>query len=51
MVGTVADYRKMGGDFYSITILLQTDFKRLQFVDVIGNLRKVEQVELENLVQ
>ena len=49
MVGTVSDYEKFGGDFYKITILLATDFKKLHFVDVIGNLKKKEQLDLEKL--
>jgi rod shape-determining protein MreC len=47
MVGTVSDYEKRGGDFYKISILLLTDFKKLHFVDVIGNLEKSEKLELE----
>jgi rod shape-determining protein MreC len=49
MVGTVRDYEKYGGDFYKISILLASDFKKLHFVDVIGNLKKTEQLELEKL--
>ena len=48
-VGTVSDYEKFGGDFYKITILLMTDFKKIHFVDVIGNMKKKEQLELEKL--
>jgi len=51
IVGTVSDYEKFGGDFYKITILLNTDFKKLHFVDVIGNLKKTEQLQLEKLFQ
>jgi rod shape-determining protein MreC len=49
IVGTVSDYDKFGGDFYKITILLMTDFKKLNFVDVIGNMKKTEQLELEKV--
>jgi rod shape-determining protein MreC len=51
IVGTVSDYEKFGGDFYKINILLMTDFKKLHFVDVIGNMKKTEQLELEKLFQ
>ncbi len=51
LVGTVSDYEKFGGDFYKITILLQTDFKKLHFVDVVGNLKKKEELELEKAFQ
>lgn len=49
MVGTVNDYEKYGGDFYKISILLSTDLKKLHFVDVIGNMKKTEQLQLEKL--
>ena len=51
MVGTVSDFEKIGGDFYKITILLATNFKKLHFVDIIGNMKKTEQLELEKLFQ
>jgi rod shape-determining protein MreC len=51
MIGTVSDYEKFGGDFYNITILLTTDYKKLHFVDVIANLKKTELLELEKLYQ
>jgi rod shape-determining protein MreC len=46
-VGTISDFEKRGGDFYKITVELFTDFKKLHFVDVIGNLKKTEKVGLE----
>ena len=49
IVGTVSDYEKVGGDFYRITVSLTTDFRKLHFVDIIGNLKKTEQLELEKL--
>jgi rod shape-determining protein MreC len=49
VVGTVSDYEKYGGDFYKISVLLATDFKKLHFVDVIGNMKKTEQLNLEKL--
>lgn len=51
MIGTVSDFEKSGGDFYRITVALGTDFKKLRFVNVIGNLRKEEQLELEKQFQ
>lgn len=50
-VGTVSDFEKTGGDFYKIRVLLMTDFRKLHFVDVIGNMKKSEQLELEKLFQ
>jgi rod shape-determining protein MreC len=49
IIGTVSDYEKYGGDFYKIDVLLMTDFKKLHFVDIIGNMKKTEQLELEKL--
>jgi rod shape-determining protein MreC len=46
-VGIISDYEKRGGDFYKITVLVTTEFKKLHYVDVIGNLEKAEQVGLE----
>jgi len=51
MVGTVTDFEKVGGDFYKINVQLSTDFKKLHFVDVIGNMRKTEQLGLQKLFQ
>lgn len=51
LIGTVSDYEKKGGDFYKIRVLLMTDFKKLHFVDVIGNLKKKEQLDLEKIYQ
>jgi rod shape-determining protein MreC len=51
LVGTVSDLKKSGSDFYKITIELFTDFKKLQYVNVIGNMKRTEQLELENRYQ
>jgi rod shape-determining protein MreC len=48
MIGTITEFEKAGGDFYSVTVRLSTDFKNLEYVNVISNLRKKEQLELEN---
>ena len=51
LVGTIKDFEKVGGDFYAIRISLVTDFKKMHFVDVIGNMKKTEQLNLQNLFQ
>jgi rod shape-determining protein MreC len=51
MIGTISDFEKPGGDFYKISIELSTDFKKIHFVDIIGNIRKKEQLDLEKLFQ
>jgi rod shape-determining protein MreC len=51
LIGTVSDFENKGGDFYRIVIALMSDFKKLHFVSVIGNLRKEEQLELEKQFQ
>lgn len=48
-IGTVSEFEKEKGDFYTITVELGTDFKNLEFVNIIGNLRKTEQQTLENI--
>ena len=51
MVGTISEFEKTGSDFYRITVLLKTDFRKLHYVNVIGNLQKSEQLELEKPYQ
>jgi len=51
MVGVISEIEKSGSDFYRISVLLKTDFKKLYFVNVIGNLQKTEQKELEKQFQ
>jgi rod shape-determining protein MreC len=51
IIGTVSDYEKIGGDFYLIKVALKTDFKKIHFVDIISNLKKREQLELEKQFQ
>jgi rod shape-determining protein MreC len=51
LVGTISDFVKTGGDFFRIEVALFTDFRKLNYVNVIGNMRKAEQQELENLFQ
>lgn len=50
-IGTVSDFKRTGSDFYKITVDLFTDFKNLHYVNVIGNIRRTEQLELENQFQ
>jgi rod shape-determining protein MreC len=50
-IGKVSDVKKSGSDFYKITIELFTDFRKLQYVNVIGNLKRTEQLQLENQLQ
>jgi rod shape-determining protein MreC len=51
MVGIVSDFEKTGGDFYKIRVRLATDFKKLSYVSIIGNLKRTEQQDLEKLYQ
>jgi rod shape-determining protein MreC len=51
MIGTINDFERSGGDFYRIRVLLKTDFKKLHYLDVIGNLKRNEQLELEQQFQ
>jgi len=47
LVGIIDSYEKAGGDFYRVKILLTTDFRKINYVSVAGNLRRLEQSELE----
>ena len=47
MIGTIADFEIMGGNFYSIVVDLSTNFRRLNHVYVIENLFREELLELE----
>jgi rod shape-determining protein MreC len=51
LVGLVSDFEKTGGDFYQIRVRLSTDFKKLNYVNIIGNLKRTEQKEIEKLYQ
>jgi rod shape-determining protein MreC len=51
IIGTVSGFEKTGGDFFRIEISLLTDFRKLRFVKVIGNMKKTEQIELEKQFQ
>lgn len=50
-VGTIVDFEKPGSDFYRITVLLKSDFRKLHYVDVVANKRKNEFLELEKNIQ
>jgi rod shape-determining protein MreC len=47
-VGFVTEFEEKGGRFYDVTVKLSTDFKKLQYVYIVKNLLKEEQVELED---
>ncbi len=49
MIGTISSYDKPGGDFYNIRVQLSTDFRKLRYVDIIGNIKKKEQLDLQNM--
>jgi len=51
MIGTVSDFMKSGSDFYRIKVSLVADFKKLHYVNIISNIKRPEQLELENLFQ
>jgi rod shape-determining protein MreC len=47
MIGITSDFRLKGGNYYEITVDLATDFKNLTNVQVVKNLFREEQTELE----
>jgi rod shape-determining protein MreC len=50
-VGVASNFEKVGGDFYKIRVLLASDFKKLNYVSIIGNLKRIEQKEIEKSFQ
>lgn len=52
MIGTIYSFaRPEGESFYNIRIKLAVDFKSINFVNVIDNLKKEELMELENIFE
>jgi len=49
IIGTVSNSKVKGGNFYEIEVDLSVDFKSLVYVEVISNLHREEQIELEEL--
>ena len=49
MVGTVRYIEALEGNFYTIRVNLAVDFKNLFYVNVIRNLLRAEQLELERI--
>jgi rod shape-determining protein MreC len=47
-IGFVEDFDVEGGSFYTVKVRLANDFRKLQWVMVIENLLKDEQINLEN---
>lgn len=48
-VGTVRDFEVVEGNFYTITVNIAVDYKKLSHVYVIRNLLRQEQLELERI--
>ncbi|HLN56069.1 MAG TPA: rod shape-determining protein MreC [Bacteroidales bacterium] len=51
MIGTISEFEKKGGDFYTIRVQLSADLRKLRYVDIVGNIKKKEQMELQNRFQ
>ncbi|UCG28597.1 MAG: rod shape-determining protein MreC [Bacteroidales bacterium] len=51
LIGIIKDFEVIGGNFYEIIVQLSTDFKNLTYVNVVSNLRKEEQIELEEQLE
>jgi rod shape-determining protein MreC len=47
LIGVVDNTDQSGGNFQNIRVALSTDFKKLIFIEVVGNLQRTEQIELE----
>jgi rod shape-determining protein MreC len=51
LIGTISDYERTGSDFYKIKVNLKTEFRKMTFVDIVGNVKKTEKTELETKFQ
>ncbi len=51
MVGVISGFDDSNGDFYDIDVKLTTNFHNLTYVYIIGNLKRFEQVTLEDRVE
>ncbi len=51
MVGCVSGFDDKDGDFYNIDVKLATDFHNLNYIYIIGNLKRYEQVTLEESIE
>mgnify|MGYP001143045524 CR=1 FL=1 len=50
LIGFIKDFEEKSGSFYEIDVELSTNFKRLDHVNVIGNLLQTEKQQLEEQV-
>ena len=48
MIGVISSFRLKGGNYYEIRVELSTDFRRLDYVQVIRNIARPEIDSLEN---
>jgi rod shape-determining protein MreC len=52
IIGTISSFSQPeGGSFYNIRVKLAVDFKSINFVDIIDNLKREELMELENNIE
>jgi len=51
LIGFISDFELKGGNFYDITVKLSTNFKNISYVNVVNNLLKEEQINLEKTSQ
>jgi rod shape-determining protein MreC len=51
LLGFVKNIKSSGGNFYNINLEISTDFKKLNYVYVVTNYKKGEQLKLESLVK
>ena len=47
LIGYIDKFEEKGGSFYPIYVRLSTDFKQLNYVNIIGNLTQTEKLEIE----
>jgi rod shape-determining protein MreC len=49
LIGIIGDFRLKGGNYYEINVKLSTDFRKLNYVQVIRNYAKAEIDSVENI--
>ena len=48
MIGVISDFNRSGSDFYDIRVKLSVDFKKLRYINIIGNRLMEERADIES---
>lgn len=50
MIGTVEDFKVVGGNFYKVEVKLSMEFRKLDYVIVVQDLQREERIKLEDSI-